>query len=116
MARLRALKSQLPAFKTTIGYTPSDERERSRFRDKQSWRKWYKTARWRALRWSVLTRDLFTCQRCGIVEPNTSMLVANHKKPHRGNEGLFWDEGNVETACKPCHDGAIQREERRGVV
>lgn len=114
MARLQSLKPGVRSLPSTIAYAPKDERERDRFRGKQHWRKWYSTARWRKLRWSVLVRDRFTCQRCGRLEGDTSQLVANHKRPHRGDERLFWDEGNIETACKPCHDGPIQSEERSG--
>lgn len=112
MARLKALRPGVRSLPWTIAYAPKDERERDRFRDKQQWRKWYRTARWRALRKAVLIRDSLTCQRCGHIEPDTSNLVANHKRPHRGDERLFWDERNVETVCKPCHDGPIQSEER----
>lgn len=85
-----------------------------RVRDQRPWRKWYKTARWRTLRWSVLVRDCFTCQRCGTIEGDTSKLVADHRKPHRGDAALFWDERNLETLCASCHSGAKQREEARG--
>lgn len=63
---------------------------------------------------AVLVRDLFTCQRCGVIEADTSQLVADHKRPHRGVEALFWDITNLWTLCKPCHDSWKQREERRG--
>jgi 5-methylcytosine-specific restriction endonuclease McrA len=79
------------------------------------WRKLYKTARWQALRLRVFVRDLFTCQRCGRLEGDTSKLVADHKKPHRGDERLFFDESNVETLCKPCHDAEKQREEQQSL-
>lgn len=38
--------------------------------------------------------------------------VANHKIPHKGDEQLFW-YGELESVCKPCHDGHIQSSERR---
>jgi 5-methylcytosine-specific restriction endonuclease McrA len=79
------------------------------------WRKLYKTAHWQALRIRVFVRDLFTCQRCGRLEGDTSKLVADHKKPHRGDERLFFDESNVETLCKPCHDAEKQREEQQSL-
>lgn len=63
---------------------------------------------------ATLTRDLFTCQMCGRIEANTSALVADHRKPHRGDERLFWDPANLWTLCKsPCHDKHKQREEQR---
>lgn len=94
---------------------PATEADRSRMRDAtQGWRAWYKTARWQRLRWSVLERDLFTCQRCGRVEHDTSLLVGDHKVPHRGDPVLFWDAANVQCLCKPCHDKDKQSEERAG--
>ncbi|WP_419827673.1 HNH endonuclease [Sphingomonas sp.] len=56
-------------------------------------------------------RDLFTCQICGLIEPDTSQLAADHREPHRGDEALFWDETNLQCLCKPCHDSVKQREE-----
>jgi 5-methylcytosine-specific restriction endonuclease McrA len=47
-----------------------------------------------------------------MVEGNTSKLVADHKKPHRGNEHLFWDDTNLTTLCASCHSSAKQREEQ----
>ena len=76
------------------------------------WKRWYKTARWQALRLKVFLRDLFTCKRCGRIEGNTSLLVCDHIKPHRGDERLFWDEANLQTLCKPCHDKLKQAEEQ----
>ena len=61
----------------------------------------------------VLVRDLFTCQwpGCGRIEANTSQLVADHRRPHRGDERLFWDDRNLQCLCKPCHDGPKARAE-----
>ncbi|WP_210250482.1 HNH endonuclease [Brucella anthropi] len=78
------------------------------------WRKWYKTSRWQKLRWSILQRDLFTCQMpgCGRIEAQTSKLVCDHIDPHRGDERKFWDERNLHCICKTCHDSAKQRQEQ----
>ena len=67
-----------------------------------------------ALRIKVFTRDLFTCQQpgCRKIEGNTSQLVCDHIKPHRGSELLFWDEANLQTMCKPCHDTLKQQAEQ----
>ncbi len=114
MPRLGNLKPRLGSMPLRMGYAQGDERGRSRHRDStQPWRRWYKTSRWQKLRWSVLVRDLFTCQRCKRVEPDPSQLVADHKRPHRSDPSLFWDAGNIECLCRVCHDGAKQREERR---
>lgn len=95
--------------------TAGTEQARSKWRDDtQPWRRWYKLARWRALRWDVLVRDLFTCRRCGLVLAETSQLVADHIRPHRGDEALFWDDANLQCLCKACHDRDKQAEERAG--
>ena len=73
--------------------------------------RWYKTARWQKLRWSVLVRDLFTCQMCARLVPETSQLVCDHVEPHRGDEERFW-AGPFQCLCKPCHDSQKQREDR----
>jgi hypothetical protein len=38
--------------------------------------------------------------------------VCDHRKPHRGDEHLFWDETNLQTMLKACHDGPKQRAEQ----
>jgi 5-methylcytosine-specific restriction protein A len=78
------------------------------------WKAWYKTARWQALRLRVFVRDGFTCQHrgCGRLEGDTSKLVCDHIEPHRGSEHLFWDEANLQTLCRPCHDSVKQAEEQ----
>ncbi|WP_226782741.1 HNH endonuclease [Oceaniglobus trochenteri] len=80
-------------------------------KERHAWRAWYGTAAWQRLRWSVLVAARFTCVRCGQVMSDTAMLVADHKVAHRGDRALFWDRANLQCMCKPCHDGAKQREE-----
>lgn len=50
-------------------------------------------------------------QRMGQVVPAT---VVDHIQPHRGDEGLFWDEANHQALCKRCHDSHKQRAEKSG--
>ncbi len=50
------------------------------------------------------------CERNGFV---TAASIVDHKIPHRGNQELFWDEGNWQALCKACHDGAKAQEEAR---
>ncbi len=114
MGKLTRLPSRLSPMPPRLVAAPEDRKERERYRDAQPWRAWYKTKRWQRLRWLVLVRDLFTCQRCGKVEADTSQLVADHRKRHRGVEALFWDILNLWTLCKPCHDGWKQAQERSG--
>ena len=118
MAKLTSLRPRLATVRSKLQYLPHDRQEYDRQRDAQPWRRWYKTARWQKLRMSVLVRDLFTCQwaGCGRIEADTSQLVADHRKPHRGDEALFWDDHNLWCLCKPCHDSAKQRLEARDLA
>ena len=75
-------------------------------------RKWYNSARWKALRWDVLVDAMFTCARCKRIEANTSLLVADHMVAHRDDEDLFFNPANLQCLCKACHDSAKQKEER----
>jgi 5-methylcytosine-specific restriction protein A len=33
----------------------------------------------------------------------------DHVIPHRGNERLFWDEGNWQALCHECHSAKTAR-------
>lgn len=77
------------------------------------WKRWYKTARWQRLRLQVFLRDLYRCKGCG---KTTAHPICDHIKPHRGDEKLFWDEANLQTLCKACHDSVKQREEQASLV
>lgn len=117
MSKLTALKPVLKPLSHHVSKLGGYENEQQRLRqrdDSQAYRKWYKTARWQKLRMSVLVRDLFTCKMagCGKIEGDTSKLVCDHKKPHRGREALFWDERNLQCICKDCHDRIKQQEEQ----
>jgi len=50
---------------------------------------------------------------CGRLEGDSSQLVADHIIAHKGNEALFWDEGNLQCLCRNCHDTTKKRMERR---
>jgi 5-methylcytosine-specific restriction protein A len=114
MGRLSRIPSLLAAMPPALASMPIDakdaERKRAEF---HPWRALYKTKRWMQLRWATLVRDLFTCQMCGKIEADSSKLVADHKRPHRGDEALFFDPENVETLCaSPCHAKHKQRLEQ----
>jgi len=115
MVKLTSPRPRLQTLRSKLASAPVTRQERDRVRDHRPWRRWYKTARWQRLRMAILLRDLFTCQwpGCGRIEADTSLLVADHRQPHRGDAGLFWDEGNLWCLCKSCHDSAKAREENR---
>ena len=110
LTQLRPLVGRLPPM---LGPASGDEKERNRYRaDSEPWRKLYNTARWKRLRLVMFRRDHFICQMCRRIESNTAKLVCDHITPHKGDEALFWDQGNLQTVCKPCHDSEKQKQER----
>ena len=74
-----------------------------------SWHGLYSTKAWQSLRRDTLVRDLFTCQIC-----NSVANVVDHIKAHKGDPDLFWDQANLQSLCKPCHDRHAQRRDRGG--
>lgn len=117
MGKLKAIQPRLKPIGSRLKPAMTrEESEQQRYRERersQHWRKWYHSTEWKKLRLRVLVRDLFTCQMCKRIEPNTSKLVGDHKQQHHGDRAMFFNEANVWCICKPCHDGEKQRMERR---
>lgn len=76
-----------------------------------AYRKWYKLARWQALRSARLAAEPL-CRMCRAFGRVTAAGVVDHIKPHRGDARLFFDPGNLQSLCKPCHDRHKQAMER----
>lgn len=56
-------------------------------------------------------REHPVCAACferGII---TEAEVVDHIIPHRGDMKLFWDRGNWQALCKPCHDNKTLNED-----
>ena len=51
---------------------------------------------------------------CGQEGRVKAASVVDHVIPHKGNEALFFDAGNLSSLCKACHDRHKQSEERTG--
>ncbi|WCK77575.1 HNH endonuclease [Agrobacterium fabrum] len=75
------------------------------------YRRMYKTARWQRLREAQLDAEPL-CRFCLAIEDVTEATVCDHVKPHRGDEVLFYDPGNLQSLCAPCHDTLKARIER----
>lgn len=115
MGKLAGLTGRIAVLPPRLSFAADVQPDGTRTRDQvQHWRRWYKTARWQRLRWSVLVRDLFTCTMCKRIEADTSQLVADHKVPHRGDEALFWDASNIACLCSQCHNSTKQALEKSG--
>lgn len=66
----------------------------------------YGTNAWRVLRAQYLEEQPF-CERCGAVG-----YIVHHRVSHHGDEGMFFDWGNLETVCNRCHE----QEHKRGFM
>lgn len=114
---LRTLKPRLQPMQRKLK-TMREVRDK-RYSPDATIRGWYKSARWQTLRLEVMVRDLYICQRTGIMligkAPAPDSPVVHHKVPHRGDERLFWDIENLELVSKVWHDSEAQRLERNGL-
>ncbi len=79
-------------------------------RDNVDVRRWYRTARWTALKQRVRAEQPLCdeCQQEGRVALGTQ---TDHTVPHRGNPTLFWDRANLRNKCEKHHG----RKTRRGL-
>ena len=83
---------------------------------KDDWHGLYNLAVWhRVLRPHQLAKEP-TCCRCRAAGKIVAATVVNHVVPHKGDMRLFSDPDNLESVCKPCHDGEIQHQERTGTT
>ena len=105
--KLRSLKSNLQTIGSRLATVQSD-----------SWRAGKETStqrgygyKWQAAREGYLKAHPLCvfCERDGRV---TLAKVVDHIVPHKGDMTKFWDSGNWQPLCKPCHDGEKQRQER----
>jgi 5-methylcytosine-specific restriction enzyme A len=54
------------------------------------------------------------CVFCKARGKVTAATVADHITPHRGDAQLFWDNNNLQSACKLCHDSSKKEIEHKG--
>ena len=76
-----------------------------------AYRRWYAKAAWRKLRAEQLQKQPW-CRLCAEMDRWTRATVVDHRKPHRGDEALFFDPGNLDSLCRLHHNCTKQRLER----
>lgn len=101
----------------------------SKFAARQEYRRWYQTRDWKQGRALHLAQEplCVECLALGIVNDGSltaagtvqadarrRFLVVDHKVPHRGDRGLFFDRANWQTLCPDHHDRDKQQQEIRG--
>ena len=80
---------------------------------KADWHHLYDTRRWKALRLYHLGTEPI-CRLCKKADRITPAAVVDHVITHKGNVDLFFDDTNLQSLCKPCHDGTKQHSEHNG--
>jgi len=65
-------------------------------------RRWYRTARWAALKAQV-RREQPLCDDCQAEGHVTEGTQTDHTIPHRGVPALFWDRQNLRNKCDRHH-------------
>lgn len=51
------------------------------------------------------------CVDCLRQDRTVEATVVDHVRPHRGNQGLFWDAANQQALCESCHGKKTARGE-----
>lgn len=55
-----------------------------------------------------------TCRACAREGRLTAAAIVDHVDRHGGDETKFFNPANLQSLCKPHHDGAKQKQERIG--
>lgn len=82
---------------------------------RSDWHYLYDTKRWKALRLYHLGTEPL-CRLCKQAERLVPAVVVDHIEPHKGDVNLFFDDTNLQSLCKTCHDVSKQRQEHRGFM
>lgn len=56
------------------------------------------------------------CEMCSNLNVVRLATVVDHKTPHKGDMGLFWDRSNWQSLCATHHNSEKQAMERSGVT
>ena len=51
---------------------------------------------------------------CLMMDVVEAASVVDHVRSHKGDESVFFDSSNLQSLCKPHHDGAKQRMDKGG--
>ena len=61
----------------------------------------YQTPRWRQARRAFLAINP-TCHECTRQGAITPATFVDHRRPHGGNDAMFWDQSNWQPLCRRC--------------
>lgn len=97
---------------TEGNYCEEHQKEMEYKRMDSPYSKLYSTMRWQRLREYILSKEplCVECKKYKRIRPAT---VVDHIKAHKGDEELFYDEANLQSLCKSCHDRKTAKEDGR---
>ena len=81
-------------------------------RDRKADKRFYAGTKWRACRAAQLMRSPL-CERCLARGETVEATEVHHKWDRKDAPWLAYDEGNLESLCKPCHSRITAAEHRR---
>lgn len=118
MPRLTTFKPKMQEHRPRLAPARGERGRDAERRKAKPWRKWYMTKRWREMRKARFAEVGGICEQTGVLlvgrHPAPDSPVLDHIRPHRGDERLFFDPGNVQLVSKAWHDSEKQKQERRG--
>ena len=95
---------------TRGGRCPEHQAQKEHSRELWVARRWYRTARWAALRALVLQEEpLCMCDVHQGQDARYPSEVIDHTQPHRGDHSLFWDRANLHGFAESCHGKKTRR-------
>ena len=107
-ARPRLMRNRVhrPAYLNLSPRAEKEKRAREKLTINPIARALYASSQWKALRAEVLRLSGGRCVTPGCMRRPT---IADHITPHRCRQELFYDAGNLQAMCKPCHDRKTAR-------
>jgi 5-methylcytosine-specific restriction enzyme A len=73
----------------------------------------YGKIRWKRLR-RLQMAEFPLCRMCEAAGRTTPATLVDHITPAKDDVELFFDMNNLQSICRPCHDSAKRKDERRG--
>lgn len=77
--------------------------------------KLYHSPAWQRARVHVLIRDHYLCQECKRQGVITRASTVHHKEHAKDNPERFFDEDNLESICKACHNKEHPEKTQRAI-
>ena len=77
-------------------------------------RKLRKTARYQRFRKRILIAENYLCRPCREAGRTVEAREIDHIIPVHKDPDLFWDPGNLQPICEPCHEAKTAEENREG--